>query len=51
MMKGGNMADELKVNASTLRLQKCDVTDLEIQSFVYYAQHDLKAGAPPCRKS
>ncbi len=44
-MKGSDMADELKINASTLSLKMCDITDLEIQSFVFYAQHDLKVGA------
>ncbi len=39
------MADELKVNGKSLRLMKCDITDLEIQSFVFYAQHDLALGA------
>ncbi len=39
------MPDELRVNSSTLRLLMCDITDLEIDSFVYYAQHDLTLGA------
>ena len=39
------MPDELKVNKSTLRLMKTDITDLEIDSFVYYAQHDLALGS------
>jgi O-acetyl-ADP-ribose deacetylase (regulator of RNase III) len=39
------MADQLKVNASTIRLMMGDITDIEIQSFVFYAQHDLKVGS------
>ena len=39
------MSDELKVNNSRLRLVKGDITDLEIESFVYYAQHDLALGS------
>lgn len=39
------MADQLKVKESTLRLMVGDVTDIEIQAFVFYAQHDLKIGS------
>jgi len=39
------MADEWKINGRTVRLIKGDITDLEIQSFIYYAQHDLKLGS------
>jgi len=39
------MSDELKVNNSTLRLQKGDITDFEIDSFVYYARNDLMLGS------
>jgi O-acetyl-ADP-ribose deacetylase (regulator of RNase III) len=39
------MPDELKVNKSIIRLIKTDITDLEIDSFVYYAQHDLALGS------
>lgn len=39
------MTDERAINGCTLRLQKCDVTDLEIDSFVYYARPDLKLGS------
>lgn len=39
------MTDELKVNKSTLRLTKGDLTDYEIDAFVYYAQHDLALGS------
>ena len=37
--------DELKVKSSRLRLVKGDITDLEIDSFVYYAQHNLALGS------
>jgi O-acetyl-ADP-ribose deacetylase (regulator of RNase III) len=39
------MQDSLKVNRSTIRLAKGDITDLEIESFVYYANHDLSLGS------
>ena len=39
------MPDELRVNGRTLRIIKGDITDLEIESFVYYAQHDLSIGS------
>jgi O-acetyl-ADP-ribose deacetylase (regulator of RNase III) len=39
------MADELKINDSTIRLTIGDVTDLAIESFVYYAKHDLALGS------
>lgn len=39
------MSDELKIKKSTLRLQKGDITDLEIDSFVYYARNDLMLGS------
>jgi O-acetyl-ADP-ribose deacetylase len=45
MAKGSNMADELRVNNSTMRLVLADITDLEIESFVYYARHDLVLGS------
>lgn len=45
MKKGTSMTDEVKVKNSTLRLVQGDITDLDIQSFVYYAQHDLALGA------
>ena len=34
-----------KINRSTVSLVKCDITDMEIEAFVYYAQSDLKLGA------
>jgi len=39
------MADALKVNDKVMRLVKGDVTDLEVEAFVYYAQEDLILGA------
>ena len=39
------MAGELKINKSVVQILKGDVTDLEIESFVYYAQHDLALGS------
>ena len=39
------MTDELKINNSSLKLIKGDITDLEIQSFIYYARHDLTLGS------
>ncbi|MFH1998500.1 MAG: macro domain-containing protein [Planctomycetota bacterium] len=39
------MTDQLKVKNSTLRLMKGDLTDYEIDAFVYYAQHSLALGS------
>lgn len=39
------MTDEVQINNSTLRLMKGDLTDHEIQAFVFYAQHDLALGS------
>lgn len=39
------MADEMKVGKSTLRLVKGDITDMEVESFVYYARNDLVLGS------
>lgn len=39
------MANETKVNDCTLRLVKGDITDLDIESFVYYAEDDLALGS------
>jgi O-acetyl-ADP-ribose deacetylase (regulator of RNase III) len=39
------MADILEVNGRKLRLVKGDITDLEFESFVYYARHDLALGS------
>lgn len=34
-----------KINRCTLSLRKCDITDFEVEAFVYYARSDLKLGA------
>ncbi len=39
------MADSIKVKNCNLRLQKGDITDLDIESFVYYAREDLALGS------
>lgn len=39
------MSDELRVNQSRIRLMKGDITDLEIEAFVYYARNDLVLGS------
>jgi len=39
------VADGTKVNNSVVRLVKDDVTDLEVNAFVFYAQHDLALGS------
>ncbi len=39
------MSDKLQINNSTLSIIKGDITDLEIEAFVYYAQEDLALGA------
>ena len=37
--------DEKKINGKTLRLLKGDVTDQEVDAFVYYARSDLVIGS------
>jgi len=39
------MSEEVKVGDSVIRLHLGDIADLEIESFVYYATHDLKLGS------
>lgn len=39
------MSDKLQINKSTLSLVKGDITDLEIEAFVYYAREDLALGS------
>jgi len=39
------MLDSLRVNNSTLRLTRDDITELEVAAFVFYAQHDLQLGS------
>lgn len=38
------MSDSMKIHNSTIRLVKGDITLLEVQAFVFYAQHDLQLG-------
>ena len=39
------MQDDLRIGESTIRLVTGDITDIEIDSFVYYAQSNLKLGS------
>jgi O-acetyl-ADP-ribose deacetylase (regulator of RNase III) len=39
------MSDTLQVKNATIMLVKEDITDIEIDSFVYYARHDLALGS------
>jgi O-acetyl-ADP-ribose deacetylase (regulator of RNase III) len=39
------MPEEKRIGQSTLRLAKADITDLDIEAFVFYAQPDLKLGS------
>ena len=39
------MADELKIKDSVMRLLKGDITDLDIEAFVFYAQPNLVLGS------
>jgi O-acetyl-ADP-ribose deacetylase (regulator of RNase III) len=39
------MPDELKIKQSVIRLANGDITDLEIEAFVYYARPDLILGS------
>lgn len=39
------MTDSLKIKNCSLRLLKGDITDLEIEAFVYYASEDLALGS------
>ncbi len=38
------MTEEMKVNESTIRVVKGDITDAEVEAFVFYAQPNLKLG-------
>lgn len=38
------MSDEKQINASKIRLTKGDITDIEVEAFVFYARPDLKLG-------
>ncbi len=39
------MSDSMKIHNSTVSLVKGDITLLEVQAFVFYAQHDLQLGS------
>jgi O-acetyl-ADP-ribose deacetylase (regulator of RNase III) len=39
------MSTEKTINGTKLRVVKEDITLMEVQAFVYYAQHDLKLGS------
>jgi O-acetyl-ADP-ribose deacetylase (regulator of RNase III) len=39
------MSDEKKVNQSTIRLTQGDITDIEVEAFVFYARPGLKLGS------
>jgi len=39
------MADEIRIGQKTIRLRNSDITDMEVECFVYYARSDLKLGA------
>jgi O-acetyl-ADP-ribose deacetylase (regulator of RNase III) len=39
------MTDRVRIANSDLRLVKGDITDFEVEAFVYYAQHDLALGS------
>jgi O-acetyl-ADP-ribose deacetylase (regulator of RNase III) len=39
------IADGTRVNNTVVRLVKDDITDLDVNAFVFYAQHDLQLGS------
>ena len=39
------MSDEKKINQSTIRLIQGDITDIEVEAFVFYARPELKLGS------
>jgi O-acetyl-ADP-ribose deacetylase (regulator of RNase III) len=39
------IAEGTRVNNSVVRLVKDDITDLDVNAFVFYAQHDLQLGS------
>ncbi len=39
------MQETMDFNGKTLRLLKGDIADMELECFVFYAQHDLKLGS------
>lgn len=39
------MKDSMKINGCTLRVEKGDITAMEIEAFAFYARNDLKLGS------
>ena len=39
------VSEGTRINRSVVRLEKTDITDIEVDAFVFYAQHDLTLGA------
>ncbi|MBU0984622.1 MAG: macro domain-containing protein [candidate division Zixibacteria bacterium] len=39
------MPETVQAGSGTIRLMKVDITDVEIEAFVYYASHDLNLGS------
>lgn len=39
------MPSSLELNGRTIRLVRHDITDLDLEAFVYYARHDLQLGS------
>lgn len=39
------MATDKKINGTQVRVAREDITLMEVQAFVYYAQHDLRLGS------
>jgi O-acetyl-ADP-ribose deacetylase (regulator of RNase III) len=44
-VRRSGMSDRMPINATTVSLIKGDITDLDIDCFVYYANSDLKLGS------
>lgn len=39
------MTEEIKIKDKKLSVKKCDITDTEVDAFVFYARNDLKLGS------
>jgi len=39
------MTETININGASIRVLKSDITDLDIQAFVFYAREDLKLGS------
>lgn len=39
------MTDEIRIKDKTLSVKKCDITDTEVDAFIFYARNDLKLGS------